>query len=174
MRITSPLTVLVLAAGILLLLAAPAVAGGGGHGKAACRPTSEGQRLGMLDSCFDGVVHQAPTGTTLTVTNRGELPHTVTAVDGSFDSGVIQPGETFQIELDQAGDLPIYCTLHGTKDGAGMSGVVEVTDGASAQLASTASGTGGSGSPVAVLVAGLTGVAVGAYAERRRSRRVTG
>src|SRR5689334_2484604 len=32
-----------------------------------------------------------PAGTTITWTNNGTVPHTVTADDGSFDSGTLQP-----------------------------------------------------------------------------------
>lgn len=51
--------------------------------------------VSMLDSCFSGTAHFAPTETTITISNDGELAHTFTAVDGSFDSGQLQPGETF-------------------------------------------------------------------------------
>jgi plastocyanin len=34
-------------------------------------------------------------GDTITWTNEGAEPHTVTAFDGSFDSGILMPGESF-------------------------------------------------------------------------------
>src|SRR5690606_12787802 len=34
-------------------------------------------------------------GTTVTWTNQDAMIHTVTAVDGSFDSGFLNPGDTF-------------------------------------------------------------------------------
>jgi nitrite reductase (NO-forming) len=52
-------------------------------------------------------------GTTVTWTNNDPgMPHTVTAVDGSFDSGVMQTGATFSYTFDQPGDFEYLCTLH--------------------------------------------------------------
>lgn len=80
----------------------------------------------MLDSCFSGTAHFAPTDTTITISNDGELPHMFTAVDGSFDSGQVQPGETFELTIDQPGVFEVFCTLHGTAQGQGMAGVLLV------------------------------------------------
>jgi hypothetical protein len=80
----------------------------------------------MLDSCFSGTAHFAPTGSPLVVSNDGELPHTLTAVDGSFTSDELQPGETFEITFDEPGVFEVFCTLHGTAAGEGMAGVLVV------------------------------------------------
>jgi FtsP/CotA-like multicopper oxidase with cupredoxin domain len=80
----------------------------------------------MLDSCFNGTAHFAPVDTTITISNDGELPHTFTAVDGSFDSGQVSPGETFEITVDEPGIIQVFCTLHGTAQGQGMAGVLVV------------------------------------------------
>ncbi|MBW3562267.1 MAG: hypothetical protein KY437_07200 [Actinobacteria bacterium] len=160
--------------GALLLVAAPALAGGGGGGS-ACLATSSGPEMTMLDSCFEGIAHELEAGTTLTVTNRGHLPHTITAADGSFDSGTLGPGEAFEVTVDEAGNVPIYCTLHGTKDGQGMAGVLMVGGAADAELASTSSSappsSTGPGSAAGVAVAGLIGLAIGMVVERRRAGR---
>ena len=42
----------------------------------------------------------------------GELPHTVTASDGSFDSGIMQPGQTFSFTFDELGSFHYSCILH--------------------------------------------------------------
>lgn len=80
----------------------------------------------MRDNCFEGTGHVTAAGETIVVTNRGELPHTVTAADGSFDSGTIEPGETYELTLEAPGAVPIYCTLHGTAEGDGMAGLLAV------------------------------------------------
>lgn len=110
----------------VVLAAGPAAAGGGGVSETVCSGFAEGAEVVLRDSCFEGIGHVAPTGT-LTVTNEGQLPHTLTAVDGAFDTGVVQPGETATIELDAAGAFPVYCTLHGTTAGDGMAGLLSVT-----------------------------------------------
>ncbi|MGZ4204854.1 MAG: cupredoxin domain-containing protein [Actinomycetota bacterium] len=38
--------------------------------------------------------------------------HTVTADDGTFDSGQIKPGETFTLRFVRAGTFPCSCTIH--------------------------------------------------------------
>ena len=121
-------TMLVMITTVTLVLAGTgwAMAGGGGHGASACRGFDDGDRLLMRDNCFEGVGHVATAGQTLTVTNVGNAPHSITAVDGSFDSGDIAPGESYELTLDETGAVPIYCTLHGTAEGDGMAGLVVV------------------------------------------------
>jgi plastocyanin len=54
-----------------------------------------------------------PLGTTVTWTNDDPtMPHTVTAADGSFDSGIMQPGDSWSHTFDKPGDLEYFCTLH--------------------------------------------------------------
>ena len=51
-------------------------------------------------------------GTTVEWTNRDPLAHTVTAVDRSFDSGLIQPGKTFRHTFTKAGTFNFFCIPH--------------------------------------------------------------
>ena len=32
--------------------------------------------------------------------------------DGSFDSGIINPGDSFPFVFNKAGEYPYYCTIH--------------------------------------------------------------
>lgn len=64
-------------------------------------------------------------GTTVVWTNQGQNPHTVTASDRAFDSGTLEPGQTFSVTFDEAGQVPYYCQIHG-EPGSGMTGVVIV------------------------------------------------
>lgn len=52
--------------------------------------------------------------------------HTVTAVDGTFDSGAIQPGHAYSHTFTSAGTVPYYCVLHGSPTGDGMAGEITV------------------------------------------------
>lgn len=110
---------------LLLLIPAPAFAGGGG-GSSLCPGFATGTSISMLDSCFAGTAHFAPTETAITVRNDGFVPHTFTAVDGSFDSGQVQPGETFELTVEEPGVYEVFCSLHGTASGDGMAGVLLV------------------------------------------------
>lgn len=157
-----------LAAAALLAAAGVALAGspvsaGGRGGGGACPAFAAGSTLEMRDSCFAGVAHFTDTGV-LTATNGGDLPHTLTAVDGSFDSGTVEPGGTFEVPLDETGIVRVYCRLHGTADGQGMAGVLLV--GSPAALASPrGSLAAAAAGPERVAVpAGLGGAALGAAA----------
>jgi plastocyanin len=51
-------------------------------------------------------------GDTITWTNEGNTPHTVTADDGSFDSGTLQPGESFSRTFQNPGMVTYHCSIH--------------------------------------------------------------
>ena len=51
-------------------------------------------------------------GTTVTWVNQGQLAHTATADNGSFDSGLIQPGGRYSRRFDQVRETPYDCTPH--------------------------------------------------------------
>src|SRR3954451_7965451 len=51
-------------------------------------------------------------GDTVTWTNEGNHPHTVTADDGSFDSGPLQQGESFSHTFQSPGMVSYYCSIH--------------------------------------------------------------
>lgn len=51
-------------------------------------------------------------GTTITWTNRGQVTHTVTADDRSFDSGNIEPGARRSPTFSRPGTFPYRCTPH--------------------------------------------------------------
>jgi len=53
-----------------------------------------------------------PVGGTITWTNMGSQAHSVTATDGSFDSGLVAPGAMASIEFDAAGTFAYVCTPH--------------------------------------------------------------
>ena len=62
-------------------------------------------------------------GTTVTWTNNGILPHTVSAAGGSFESGNVQPGESFSFTFDAPGEYGYFCRPHVF---IGMTGTVVV------------------------------------------------
>jgi plastocyanin len=41
-----------------------------------------------------------------------DMIHTVTAVDGSFDSAFLRTGETFSYTFNQPGEFEYFCTPH--------------------------------------------------------------
>ncbi len=54
-----------------------------------------------------------PLGTTVTWTNDDpDIMHTVTAVDGSFDSGFFDSGASFSFTFNEPGDFEYFCLPH--------------------------------------------------------------
>jgi plastocyanin len=51
-------------------------------------------------------------GKTVTWANKDTTTHTVTSMTGLFDSGILNPGQTFSHTFTQAGVYTYYCTLH--------------------------------------------------------------
>lgn len=85
--------------------------------------------VSILDDVFaPGVVRIEP-GQTVAWDNDGATAHTVTADDGSWDSGNLDPEATFTHTFDTAGVYPYYCRYHGSP-GRGMTGTVVVGDAA--------------------------------------------
>src|SRR4051812_6296898 len=68
-------------------------------------------------------------GETVQWENVSERTHTVTADDGSFDSGDLDPGVNFAVNFASAGTFAYHCTKH-----AGMTGAVAVEPGIPAGL----------------------------------------
>jgi plastocyanin len=118
------------AAFVLCLFALPmamrARAEGSATGTGAGTPTKEG--VEELDNIFDPSARHVAPGSTVEWTNDGRNPHTVTADDGSFDSGNQAPGATYTMTFPKAGVYRYYCRYHGGPNGIGMAGVIVVGD----------------------------------------------
>ncbi|MBI2612301.1 peptidoglycan-binding protein [Candidatus Kaiserbacteria bacterium] len=65
-------------------------------------------------------------GDTVVWTHVGGATHTVTADDGSFNSGSLQNGQSYSRTFNAVGTYPYYCIPHGSPGGLGMSGTVTV------------------------------------------------
>lgn len=116
---------LMIAAVMVMVMPGVAWAGGGFIDTSGCAGYSEGDTVVMLDSCFSGTAHFAPAGT-LTVSNDGQLPHTLTAVDRSFDTRTVAAGGSADLSIEEPGVYQVFCALHGTAQGEGMAGVLVV------------------------------------------------
>lgn len=51
-------------------------------------------------------------GSTVTWTNRDDIPHTVVSTDGVFRSKVRDTDESFSYTFTKAGTYPYYCSIH--------------------------------------------------------------
>ena len=57
-------------------------------------------------------------GTELTWTNEDPTAHTVTADDGSFDSGTLDAGATFRTVVEGTGTVRYRCLIHPSMQGS--------------------------------------------------------
>ena len=53
-----------------------------------------------------------PAGTTVTWTNRDDIPHTVVSTDGVFKSKVLDTDEKFSFTFSKTGTYPYFCSIH--------------------------------------------------------------
>src|SRR3954454_10968484 len=66
----------------------------------------------VVDFAFQPANLAIPVGSTVTWTNTGQRPHTITAEDGSFDSGRLDPGEQFSHTFTEPGTYSYHCGFH--------------------------------------------------------------
>jgi len=79
-----------------------------------------------------------PVGTKVRWTNKDSPPHTVTADNGTFDSGTLNTGDEFAVDFGQPGTYTYHCAIH-----PNMTGTIIVT-GAGAPNDSGSGSNGGS------------------------------
>jgi plastocyanin len=88
----------------------------------------------VVDFAFQPANLTIPVGATVTWTNTGQRTHTVSADDGSFDSGRLDPGEQFSHTFTAPGTYAYHCGFHPE-----MQGTITVTaEGATAAATPTA------------------------------------
>jgi plastocyanin len=95
-----------------------------------------GAAVTIVDFAFQPASLEVPAGTTVTWTNSGAAPHTVTADNGAFDSGRLAPGASFSQTFGTAGTFTYHCEIHPQ-----MTGSIVVTEASGAQAAASNQGT---------------------------------
>jgi plastocyanin len=65
---------------------------------------------------------EAKVGETVTWVNDDSAVHTATSTDGTFDSNILQRGQTFSYTFDKEGEYSYSCMLH-----PNMAGTIIVT-----------------------------------------------
>jgi plastocyanin len=53
-----------------------------------------------------------PVGSTVTWTNRDDIPHTVVSTEGVFKSKVLDTDEKFSFTFSKVGSYPYFCSIH--------------------------------------------------------------
>ena len=100
----------------------PSASGNDGHGAQAT-----GEQVSITPGAYDqanAATAYSPNeirievGQSLTWTNDDEVAHTVTADEGAFDSGFLDPGASFTFTFDEAGTYTYFCKPHPWMKGA--------------------------------------------------------
>ena len=71
-----------------------------------------GRRNALDEHAFNPLRAQVTAGTRVRFLNNGEMAHTVEARDGSWTAGVIEPGLSSYVTLDQPGTFLYHCPDH--------------------------------------------------------------
>ena len=103
------LLLVVLSVIALLMFVPPAVAQDAGVESV---PIQNAWSVNIGDNFFDPPQSAVEPGSTITWTNNGDEPHTVTADDGSFDSGMLNPGDSYTVAFDGQGTVTYHCAIH--------------------------------------------------------------
>ena len=137
--------------------------------------------VSIQDFLFDPDQITVAPGTTVTWVNDGEEPHTSTADDGMWDSGTLQPGESYSFTFDEPGSYSYFCEIHpdmtaSVKVSGGGGGTTSSSSASMSPMASASasapqklSDTGGISLPILAAVALLGGGIVALVSMRRAS-----
>ena len=61
---------------------------------------------------FSSITLTVPAGTTVTWTNKDDVPHNVISADKLFASPVLDTDERFSYTFTKPGAYPYYCSIH--------------------------------------------------------------
>jgi plastocyanin len=68
--------------------------------------------VSIVDMVYAPATVEVTAGTTVHWTNDDSVIHTVTARDGSLNSGIMQTGAEFNLTFDEAGTFDYFCAVH--------------------------------------------------------------
>ncbi|HWF32351.1 MAG TPA: cupredoxin family copper-binding protein [Solirubrobacteraceae bacterium] len=100
------------------LAAASAVCAALALGLAATSTASSEVGVTIVSRAYQPAALTIDAGQTVTWTNRGFTPHTVTALGGEFDSGRLNVGESFKVTFSTPGTFAYKCEIHPSMRGS--------------------------------------------------------
>jgi len=95
---------MVMVATLLLSAASP--------GSPAKAPQAASAEVKVDNFSFGPATLTVPVGTTVTWTNRDDIPHTIVSTDKVFKSKVLDTDEKFSFTFAKAGTYPYFCSIH--------------------------------------------------------------
>ena len=76
-------------------------------------PDPNGQKtVNIYNHAFDSAQLNVASGTTVRFVNKDTEAHTATADNNLFDTGVLEPGESFKVYFEGSGTVTYHCKLH--------------------------------------------------------------
>jgi plastocyanin len=97
--------------------AGPASGAPASAGASAAAAGAAANAVTIKNFAFNAASLSVKVGQTVIWTNADTTPHTVTADDGSFDSGHVAVGSTFQQTFTKAGTFAYHCNIHPSMKG---------------------------------------------------------
>ena len=74
--------------------------------------TTVANQVTIINLAFDPASLTVKAGDTVTWVNDDTTAHDIVADDGSFDSGNLAPGASYQFVFATAGTVPYHCSIH--------------------------------------------------------------
>jgi plastocyanin len=105
--------VLVLAGALLLAACSSSGGGGSGSSGSSASATTTTRSVVISNFMFSPMTASVAPGSTVSVTNKDSVTHTLTATGGQFDTGDIGPGQTKTFTApSKAGTYSYICNIH--------------------------------------------------------------
>jgi len=81
-------------------------------GANAQQPSAAAVEVKIDNFSFGPQAQTVAVGTTVTWTNRDDIPHTVVSTDGVFKSKTLDTDEKFSYTFAKAGTFAYFCSIH--------------------------------------------------------------
>jgi plastocyanin len=105
-------SVLILGLGATLVLEMGALGAGRQRFELSAQQKPDTMEVKIDNFSFGPATLTVPVGTTVSWTNRDDIPHTVVSTDGVFKSKVLDTDEKFSFTFSKAGSYPYFCSIH--------------------------------------------------------------
>jgi amicyanin len=85
---------------------------GAGSLPAAAQQKADATEVQIDNFSFGPAELKVPLGTTVTWTNRDDIPHTAVSTDKTFKSKVLDTDEKFSFTFSKPGTYEYFCSIH--------------------------------------------------------------